>query len=205
MCSPTRVASGCVRSLRRAVSLLPLAGVLAGCGTTAAAPAARARPPRSPSGLIGYPSFLPSGTPGVGNDAPLVGTVRRPALTSEGDTVTVVTPHWSVRAVVTGPEVPGEGLPYQQPVTTCTWTVTLSDVTGAAPVSVADFDTIDQQGAVSRPYLVPGRPVPPAALEPGQTTTFQLRVSEPVGEGLIRWAPVAGHIVAKWDFIVEND
>lgn len=40
---------------------------------------------------------------------------------------------------------------------------------------------------------------------PGGTVSFELRAVEAVGEGLLRWAPLGGHIVAKWDFVVEND
>ncbi len=34
---------------------------------------------------------------------------------------------------------------------------------------------------------------------------FELRAVEAPGEGLMRWAPDGTHIVAKWDFVVEND
>ena len=52
---------------------------------------------------------------------------------------------------------------------------------------------------------MPGQPKPPAALRPGQKVSFELRAVEAVGEGLMRWAPDGQHIVAKWDFVVEND
>jgi hypothetical protein len=110
-----------------------------------------------------------------------------------------------VTAVVTGPEGPDEGLPYQAPVTTCTWTVSLSGATAPVPVSVSDFDSIDNLGNVYRPYLVPGQPVPSSVLKSGQRVTFELRAGEAVGEGLMRWAPIDGQIVAKWDFVVQND
>lgn len=156
-------------------------------------------------GLVGYPSFLPAKTLHYDGDALLTGTARRPAVTSQGDPIRVVTPHWSVQAVVSGPEVPGEGLPYQAPTTTCTWTVTLSKASGPVPVDVADFNSIDVSGDVFHPALVPGQPSPPAVLEPGRTTTFEIRAAEPAAEGLMRWAPGGKHIVAKWDFVVEND
>jgi hypothetical protein len=35
--------------------------------------------------------------------------------------------------------------------------------------------------------------------------SFRLRVVEATGEGLMRWAPNGRNIVAKWDFVVEND
>jgi hypothetical protein len=117
----------------------------------------------------------------------------------------VVTSHWSVVAVVSGPEVPGEGLPYQAPSTTCTWTVTLSKATTRVPLAAADFDSIDDRGQVFHPTSVAGQPAPPASVAPGQTVRFELRAAEPVGEGLLRWAPDGHHVVAKWDFVVEND
>ena len=160
---------------------------------------------KTDNGLVGYPSFLPKNTLHVHSDVVLVGTADRPALTSEGDAVKVVTRHWSALVVVRGPEVPGEGLPYQAPATTCTWTVEISDATGTVPISVSDFDSIDDHGNVYHPYLVPGQAAPPRVLRRGQRVTFELRAGEAVGEGLMRWAPIGGRIVAKWDFVVEND
>ena len=173
---------------------------LAGCGS--AHPhqaAARATP------LGSYPSFLPKDTLQQGTDSVLTGTAQRPALTSQGDVVKVKTAHWSVLITVTGPQVPGEGLPFQASADTCTWTVTMSGATGAVPVKTADFTAIDQQGHVYKPAFVKGQPLPPAELKPGQKLTFELRAVEATGEGLMRWAPDGTHIVAKWDFVVEND
>ena len=112
---------------------------------------------------------------------------------------------FSVLAVVNGPVVPGEGLPNQMPYTTCTWTISFSHVVGRVPIAVADFDSINHLGAVFKPYLVPGQPELPSVLVTGQRLTFQLRAVMPVGEGLMRWAPDGDHIVAKWDYQVEND
>jgi hypothetical protein len=187
------------------------AAVTAGCGGAPAHPATatpsapRSATPAATSGLGGYPSYLPASTLHYDSDALVVGTAARPALVSQGDPVKIVTPHWSVTAVVAGPEVPGEGLPYQAGSTTCTWIVTLSHVTGTVPVSAAEFTSTDDRGNVYRPALVPGQPTPPRTLRPGQRATFELRTGEAVGEGLMRWSPVGGHIVAKWDFVVEND
>jgi hypothetical protein len=153
----------------------------------------------------GYPSFLPKSTLHYRNDAVLTGTVQRPALTSEGDGVEVRTPRWSVLIVVTGPQVPGEGLPYQTQATTCTWVVTMSRATGPVPVSAADFSSVDQQNHAYFPAFVPGQPLPPRFVRPGATVRFELRAVEAVGEGLMRWAPDGRNIVAKWDFVVEND
>jgi hypothetical protein len=170
---------------------------LAGCGSSAA--------PKSNSQYGGYPSFLPSSTLHYHSDTVLTGTVQRPALTSQGDAVEVKTPHWSVLVTVTGPQVPGEGLPYQAPSTTCTWVVTMSAATGPVPVAASDFSSIDQENQVYWPALVPGQPRPPEVLCPGEKISFELRAAEAVGEGLMRWAPDGRNIVAKWDFVVEND
>jgi hypothetical protein len=174
---------------------------LAGCGTSARPHPAAARA----TSLGSYPSFLPKDTLNQGTDDRLTGTVQRPALTSEGDAVKVKTSTFSVLATVSGPQVPGEGLPFQASADTCTWTVTMSGATGPVPIRTADFTAIDDQGHVYRPAFVKGQPTPPAELKPGQKVTFELRAVEATGEGLMRWAPDGTHIVAKWDFVVEND
>ncbi len=138
-------------------------------------------------------------------DKTLLGTVTNPALTVEGDYVEVRMASFSALAIVTGPLVPGEGLSYQANFTTCTWTISFSHVVGRVPISVADFDSIDHTGTVFKPYLVPGRPRLPSVLSTGQRLTFEIRSVMPVGEGLMRWAPDGDHIVAKWDYQVEND
>jgi hypothetical protein len=183
-------------------------GVLAGCGT-GANPRSHATvttgPQATKHGLVGYASYLPKSTLNFYSDATVMGTIAKPALTSQGDLVKVVMPRWSVLIVISGPEVPGEGLPYQAVATTCTWTVSMTNEIGRVPISVADFDSIDFRGNVFHPTLVTGQPVPPDVLEPGQKVTFELRTGEPVGEGLMRWAPSGTQIVAKWDFVVEDD
>jgi hypothetical protein len=135
----------------------------------------------------------------------LTGTYASPALTIVGDYVQVKAPTFSVLALVTGPLVPGEGLPNQMGFDTCTWTVSFSHVVGRAPVAVADFDSIDHLGTVFKPYLVPGQPKLPKFVLPGHKLSFQIRAIMPVGEGLMRWAPNGNNIIAKWDYQVEND
>jgi hypothetical protein len=138
-------------------------------------------------------------------DRTMVGTAAHPAITVEGDYVEVRTPTFSALALVSGPVVPGEGLPTQTNFTTCTWTISLSHVVGRVPIAVADFDSIDHSQNVYKPYLLPGESAPPATVRTGQTLTFKLRGVMPVGEGLLRWAPDGNNIVAKWDYQVEND
>ncbi len=175
----------------------PLA--LASCGTAA-------KPAAGPAATFGsYPSYLPKDTLHYHSDTVLTGTVQRPALTNQGDGVQVKTSRWSVLVTVTGPQVPGEGLPYQASATTCTWVVTMSGATAPVPISTSDFTAIDDENHVYRPVFVPGRPQPRKVLRPGQKVSFGLRAVEAVGEGLMRWAPDGRNIVAKWDFVVEND
>ena len=173
---------------RRAAGLALCALALAGCGTASA-----------------YPSFLPKKTLDPHVDGILTGTMARPALQIEGLPVEVRTNAFRVRIMVSGPVVPGEGLPYQPQATTCTWTVTMKDATADVPVSVADFHSVDHLGSVFLMGLVPGERRPPPVLHRGQMLTFQLRAYELVGEGMMQWAPDHKHLVAEWDYEVEND
>ena len=75
----------------------------------------------------------------------------------------------------------------------------------AVPVSAADFHSVDHLGSVFVMGLVRGEAPPPRLLRAGQKLTFQLRAYELVGEGMMQWAPDHKHVVAYWDYTVEND
>jgi hypothetical protein len=182
-----------------ALTVLVLVGSLAGCGGSKSNPYAAGK--FTPH----FPHFLPKNTLDAKTDVVLTGTAARPALTVDGDGVEVKTPKWSVLVAVSGPVVPGEGLPYQPSSTTCTWTITMSNATGPVPISLAAFNSIDHLGTIYRLTFVEGQPVPPPVIDPGQKVTFQLRGYEAVGEGIMRWAPIDQKIVAMWDYEVEND
>jgi hypothetical protein len=191
-------------SIRRAIlcaGVLGLTIAITGCGASQHRP--RAASPAPSAGYGSLPSFLP--TASFQPDSVLTGSAARPALTTEGDGVRVSLPGAAVLATVSGPVVPGEGLPFQAPATTCTWTVTLSDASADVAIVVADFSTLDHLGVVYQVNTVPGMAAPPAMMVPGQTATFMLRAVMPTGEGLLRWAPGGQNIVASWDFEVEND
>ncbi len=174
-----------------AIAVLVAMLLLAGCGGGGSA--------------SGYPSFLPKQTLRPDVDAALVGTMSRPALQVEGLPVEVRTKAFDVRITVSGPVVPGEGLPNQQDATTCTWTVTMDRASADVPVSLADFHSVDHLGAVFLMGLVPGERTPPPVLHRGQTLSFRLRAYELVGEGQMQWAPDHRHVVAIFDYTVEND
>jgi hypothetical protein len=152
-----------------------------------------------------YPSFLPKSTLDQKSDTVLTGTMARPALTVEGLAVDEKTRTFGVLVTVDGPVVPGEGLPYQPAGTTCTWTVTMRGATADVPVSLADFHAVDHLGSAILPRLAPGEPRLPSVLHPGQVLTFRIRAYELTGEGTIQWAPDHKHVVANWDYSVEND
>ena len=174
--------------LTRVVVALLCAVALAGCGTATT-----------------YPSFLPKKTLTPDVDQVLVGTMTKPALQIEGLPVEVDTKAFHLRVTVSGPVVPGEGLPDQPNATTCTWTVTMRDASTDVPVSIADFHSVDHLGAVFLMGLVPGEHSLPRLLHRGETLTFRLRAYELVGEGMMQWAPDHRHVVADWDYTVEND
>jgi hypothetical protein len=178
----------CVPGPSAAVAALLLAILLAGCSAGSR-----------------YPAFLPRQTLHPDVDSALIGTFAKPALQIEGLPVEVRTKTFDVWITVSGPVVPGEGLPDQPQATTCTWTVTMKDASADVPVSVADFHSVDHLGAVFLMGLVPGEHAPPPVLHRGQTLTFRLRAYELVGEGMMQWAPDHRHVVAFWDYTVEND
>ena len=189
----------------RAVALLTgvvLVGTaLGGCGI--AQSTHRQASPRATSQTYGsLPSWLPPDPVHAGVIA--VGTPTRPALATQGDTVDVhPASGGSVRATVTGPAVPAEGMAYKTPSTTCTFTVTLQAVGRSTPVRVSDFATSDHLGATYSVRLVGART--PAVLPAGHSTTFQLRTSMPTGEGVMKWAPDGRRAAVSWDFVVETD
>jgi hypothetical protein len=185
---------------RRGAPLAALIGLVLVAPLALAGCTAAARPEPKYGSL---PGFLPKDS--IHPDSVLTGTAAKPALTTEGDSVRVAINGGTVLATITGPQVPGEGLPYQADATTCTWTVTLTDATTDIPISTSAFTSIDHLGAVYRSALVLGQPKPPAELKPGQSATFELRAVMAVGEGLMRWSPDGQHILASWDFEVEND
>jgi hypothetical protein len=152
-----------------------------------------------------YPSFLPKSTLDPNVDATLIGTEAKPALQSEGLAIEAKTKAFHVDVTVSGPIVPGEGLPSQPAATTCTWTVTMRDASADVPVSIADFHSVDHLGSVFLMGLVPGEHAPPSVLHPGQTLSFKLRSYDLVGEGMMQWAPDHKHVVGYWDYTVEND
>ncbi len=189
-----------MRIRARMVALMAaLTGALAlltGCGP---------QPQPAPSETYGgWPTFLPSPTDDT--NQVLTGSQEDPALTVEGDAVRAELPDGgTVLITVTGPVVPGEGLPDPPPTTVCTWTITLTEATVPVGIAAEDFAARDSTGQVYHPSFIEGRPLPPDTLQPGGTVSFELRTPMSTGEGIMQWAPDAANPVATWDFVVEND
>ena len=81
----------------------------------------------------------------------------------------------------------------------------MRNATGDVPLSLADFRAVDHLGTLLQPKLAPGQSRLPSVLRPGQVLTFRLRAYELVGQGIMQWAPDHRHVVATWDYEVEND
>ena len=166
---PAGAGVGCARSAPASCAASPSwhAG-LAGCGGGGAGAGQYPRPCRARRPAQ-YPSFLPKKTLDPTVDATLIGTEAKPALQTEGLAIEAKTKAFHVDVTVSGPIVPGEGLPDQPAATTCTWTVTMKNATADVPVSIADFHSVDHLGSVFLMGLVPGEHPPPPVLHPGQT------------------------------------
>ncbi len=109
-------------------------------------------------------------------------------------------------ATAVGPAVPREGQFPLPKTARCTFTVTLTRVSGTVPLRASAFTIIDEFGQLHHPRVTgpAGRPLP-AQLTPGQTVTLIVRDVLPTGNGQLRWAPGTARPVVSWDFDVEID
>jgi hypothetical protein len=63
---------------------------------------------------------------------------------------------------------------------------------------------VDHTGGVHIVTSVASAAAPPE-VAPHQTVTFKLTASLPSGEGLIRYHPADGVVLAAWDYVAETD
>lgn len=184
-------------------------GLLAGAALVAAALAGCSSGGSSPSGTSAQgqgqlPDYLRRVATGAVHQT-LDASAASPAVASQGDPVRVRLTSGSVLARVTGPALGASTGRGQSLRTACTWTVELSQATGAVPVDVGRFVVSDTGANAYHPVLPPGAAPPPARVPPGATLRFQLQTVMPNGEALLRWAPDSDSILASWDFAVEKD
>ena len=152
----------------------------------------------------GLPSWLPKTT--TPTDQLVSATAAHPKLAVEGDTIRVGLAHGQVDATVVGPEVPEAGK-FPVPATSpCSFTVTLTRVSGHIPLRASDFTILAENSHLYHPRVTAphGRPTP-GVVKPGQTLMLTIKAVLPTGRGQVRWKPEAGPPISSWDFDVEID
>ena len=152
----------------------------------------------------GLPSWLP--TPALPVGRVVQASPAHPWLAIEGDTVRVILPGSQLLATAVGPAVPEDGK-FPVPATTaCTFTITLTGVSGTVPLRAAAFTIRDEQGQLHHPQRRrPGRQASAVVASAGQTVTLTIKAVLPTGSGELQWAPQGATPVVSWDFDVEID
>jgi hypothetical protein len=177
-----------------------VACMLAACGTAAANTSRTASTANNDNTYGGLPSWLPKAK--VPINRVQVATKKHFVLAEEGDTVQVVLPKGRARITLVGPAVPPFVAP-PPPVTTATFTVTVSDASGTVPIQPSDFELVDGAGHFFHPsaFIAPGT----STVAPhGRTVSFRFSELMAVGAGSVRWSP-DHHPMVIYDFTVEND
>ncbi len=167
--------------------------------------AATAGDVRSASGRYGYiPDWLPRSKTHVGRI--VTASATHPWLAVEGDTVAVNLAHGRVLATGVGPQVPQQGH-FPVPATTpCTFTVTLTSVSGTVPLNPAAFTTRDEYGQLHSLHVTNhGAGLVPRGVERGKTITLTMSAVLPTGQGQLQWTPSGTKPIVSWDFEVEID
>jgi hypothetical protein len=169
--------------------------LVAGCGTAAAT----VQPSVTTSGIGDWPSFLPSASAnGVAH-----GSANSPALSYPGSPVVVRLATGEVTVDVEGPALPADTKLNADQVI-CTFTITLRESDATVPLAPSQFDVVDHTGGVHALTPVTSATAP-AEVAPHQAVTFKLTARLPSGEGLIRYHPTDGVVVAAWDYVAETD
>ena len=179
--------------------ILVLLGVclllITGC---AAAPAA-VPPSGTGSGSGDLPSFLP--TPTANSVAH--GSADSPAMSYPGSPVIVQLATGLVTVDVEGPALPADTQLNAVQVV-CTFAITLRDSDTTVPLDASQFDVLDHTGGL-HPLALASSTTVAAQVGPHETVTFKLSATLPSGEGLVRYHPMAGVVVAAWDYVAETD
>ncbi len=152
----------------------------------------------------GLPAWLPKAKLPVGQV--LHASRAHPALSIQGEGISVALGRGSVLATAAGPSVPEEGRTPVPETSPCTFIVTFAHATGVIPLSAAAFKFVDEQGHVRYPDVTAmDGGAPPRAVAPGHTVSLAIKGVLPTGDGALSWAPGGGRPIASWDFDVEID
>jgi hypothetical protein len=152
----------------------------------------------------GLPAWLPKTKTPVGRV--LHASRAHPALSLQGEPISVDLDSGNVLATAAGPSVPEEGRTPVPATSPCTFIVTFAHISGAIPISATAFTFIDELGHVRHPHVtsMTGGP-PPLRVLPGKTVSLTVNDILPTGDGALRWAPTGGRPIASWDFDIEID
>jgi hypothetical protein len=152
----------------------------------------------------GLPAWLPKAKTPVGQI--LHATRARPALSVQGEAISVDLGTASVLATAAGPSVPEEGRTPVPETSPCTFVLTLAHASAPIPISASAFTFVDELGHVRHPHVTAmGGGPPPRHVTPGQTLSLTLSDVLPTGDGALAWAPGGARPIASWDFDVEID
>ena len=185
-----------------------LAVLLSGGGTSSVAHerqgTAIGTPHASTAKYGGLPAWLPKSKTPVGRV--LHASHAHPALSIQGEAISVDLGSARVLATAAGPSVPEEGKTPVPETSPCTFIVTFAHVHGVVPLSAASFAFIDEQGHVRHPHVTAmDGGAPPSHVASGQTVSLTVKDVLPTGDGALMWTPGGGRPIASWDFDVEID
>jgi hypothetical protein len=152
----------------------------------------------------GLPAWLPKSKTPVGQV--LHASRAHPALSIQGEAISVDLGDAHVLATAAGPSVPEEGKAPVPETSPCTFVVTFAHAHGVVPISAASFAFVDERGHVRHPHVTAmDGGAPPRQVAPGQTVSLTVKDVLPTGDGALMWAPGGGRPIASWDFVVEID
>jgi hypothetical protein len=184
------------------VAVLAVGLFLTSCTGTSTSQAA-APSSESAAGVVSRLGAVPIPRASTGAPAPVTASVGHPQLVAMGAPVRANLPGGAQALIATGgPAVDTPpGGPKSNAAMPGVITVTATASTGTVVLAAADLACRDQTGAA-----VTLTPVGPASVTatPGQPATLRLSGSFRNGEAQINWRQ-AGHVLAIWDFTVEND
>ena len=152
----------------------------------------------------GLPAWLPK--PKTQVKRVLQASAGHPALSIEGEAISVSLAAGKVLATAVGPEVPEEGRFPVPPVTPAKFIVTFASASHAIPLAASAFKLIDEQGKAHHPKLTAvGGGTAPTQITPGHSLSVMLHDILPTGDGGLSWTPAGTRPIATWDYTVEID
>jgi hypothetical protein len=152
--------------------------------------------------------------PALPKQTVLAATAQKPQLSSmEGTPVDAQLASGSSQLFVAGPSVPSwvatqasEGKLVTGSTVPSTFTVSFSQTRGTVPLSADQFTIIDYKGTIVHPKVTTASGgALPANLPAGTTVSLKLTAPVTEGDGAIRWAPDAKHIVVSYFWTLEFD